>query len=322
MKYSELASISKKNMRKNGVVSYVIFAFLMLMGASFLLLCIFLDTLYLAIVPLIVIPVIFACFVSVIALREQDPLTFRAFLRGFGSYYTSKFNSTFRVFKSALLSFLVYIIFSLVYGLILNLCLYYNNAFDYQAVAADIIAHINVSYSDLQIIFNNHREFINILMIYYRLPCLFVFSISFTFLICFYSPSLFYRLDTPQLPGQLNKIVHGLVIKNNRKEYVSTFLKLNWPMFVILLGGFALGAVIGYYTIGTSFSMFAFGMAIGFFTSFGFYGPHLLANNETIYTVFKSKYGQEEDRLKNEYTKTIQQLLDEFNDTKKDSDES
>ena len=326
MKMRDLMEKSKQNYRKSGFISHVIFLFLTLLAASFMMLCLFFVDLFLIIVPLIVIPILFACQVIVILLREEQYLTFRGFINCFTNYFTGKFASTFRVLKSALFSLVVYLVFLIIYSLTLNLSLYSVDYMGYHQVVDEITTGTLAGQLDIDAILNNHKAFFNQLLIFTNVPNLFVFAFTFTYLTSLYSVGLFDRLDKIDEPGKLNKLAQERVMSKYRKEYVTSFLKLNWPLLLLFAIGFTGGAFIGYFTLGSYTGVFTLGVVLALFLSFGLFGPFYLANNEAIYQLFKDRYIKEKEFVKGKYALTLEDLVKQYEkeseDKKKDSNES
>ena len=327
MKTRELMAISMDNYRKNGIIAHVIFFFLSLLAAAFLLLCLFYVDLFLLIVPLIAIPIFFAAQVIVVLLREENYLTFGGFFNCFKNYFTSKFASTFRVIRSAMWSFLIYIVFAIVYGIAINLSFYYTNYMGYAEIFAEISTTQIASTSDINEIYNLHKEFFNNLLIYMNVPSLFVSAISFIYLIGRNAIGLFDRLNNMGEPGELNKLAHNILAKHLN----GAFIKLNWPLFILFAGGFAGGATLGYYYLGTYNGVYTLGIAIAIFATFGLYGPFFLANNEAIYISFKDQYVSEKIKLKGQLMMSVEEMMKKFqekhpeqfqDEQKNDSDES
>lgn len=324
MKTGDLYTKSLKIYRKNGIISHILHFLLGALASGFVLLGLFYVDLFLLIVPVIVIPLIFTAQIATILLRDQEVITVAGLFNCIKSFYSNKFNSTYRIFRSFLFSLAIGIGFSIIYGLVVNLSLYSVNYMNYQGIANDFIEHINTSVEELQLLINKYEPFFSMLLIITSTPTLFVFCFSFLFISSKHAVSLFDRLDKPELDGRINKMVQENIIRNNRKEYEKLFTSLNWPLYVLFILGFGAGALLGYITLGTYTAVFILGLSIAIFVSFGLYGPFLLANNETLYLYFKLKYDLETDMIRKKYKTTIEQLMQklEDEDEKKDSDES
>ncbi|MBO6280707.1 MAG: hypothetical protein J6M95_03925 [Bacilli bacterium] len=323
MRANELYKMSWNNYKRSGCISNILHFFLGLLAASFVLFGLFLSDLFIIVVPLLVIPTIFACQLATILLREQEMISFKGFVRCFGSYFSSKFNSTYRVIRSALWAFLIYIIFAVIYGVIVNLILYSNNFMGYQEIVKDVVDHLNVTPEEMTALLGKYDYFFKELLIYNYVPSLFVFSLSFIIVSTRFSVSLFERLENYEQSGRLDKIIQQNVMSKYFKEYNLTFIKLNWPLFLIYIISFGIGAYLGYLFFGSYTGIFTLGLSISIFVSYGIYGPFLLSNNEAIYESFKDKYISEVEILKTSFTSKLDELMKQIEEeNKKDSNES
>ena len=321
MKTKDLMAISSSNYRKNGLISHLVFFLLAVLAAAFLLLCLFWVDLFLIIVPLIVIPIFFAAQVVVIALRDEDYLTFGGFFNCFKTYFSPKFASTFRIIKSAIYSFVVYLIFSIVYGFAINLSFYYTNFMNYAGIMTDIFNNVLTNPLDIEMFVNTYKDFFSIIMIYTNVPTLFVSAITFIYLIGINNIGLFDRMNNIQEIGQINKLAHENLLRNYRKEIHLSFIKLNWPLFLLFIIGFGGGSVLGYFYLGTYNGVYTLGIALAILLSFGLYGPFYLANIEALYEAFKDKYFDEKNKFKGKVAESLEDLIKQYENKNDNQDE-
>ena len=326
MKCRELIRISMDNYRKNGLISHVLFFFLGLLACSFLLIGLLWIDVSLIVIPFIAIPIIFSAMIATNLLREQNYMTLGGFFRCFGTYFSSKFNSTFRVIRSGIISFAIYLGTSIILSLVINLTFYHTNFMNYQAMVDEVLAFKSISAQDLYAIMNKFKDLINITMIYSNVPASFTFALFFIFFTTRNSATLFDRLATMEFDGRINAITQEQIMKRYYKEYNATYFKLNWPIFPLFLLGFAGGAYLGYITLIDYSSVFTMGLVVGLFVVFGLFGPFYLANTETLYMVFKDRYESEREILKGQFTESLEKFIEEMKkreeESKKDSNES
>ena len=108
IKIRDLWQISKQNHRKNGLISYVIFFFSTIFSCGFIALNIIFPTIFLITVPFVVIPLFFACQISIVLMRDAEQLTLGGYFRCFFGYFGEHFRSTFRVIRSMLFSLIFF----------------------------------------------------------------------------------------------------------------------------------------------------------------------------------------------------------------------
>ena len=93
MNNKEFRALMWENYRKNGMISHVLFLFIMLLACSILMLSLFLYDLVLIFVPFVILPCLFVCEIATISFREQSLMTFRGFFRCFKTYFSEKFGN-------------------------------------------------------------------------------------------------------------------------------------------------------------------------------------------------------------------------------------
>ena len=323
----ELYRRSYTNYRNNGGLSHLIFGFIGLLVIGIMLLGLLSSSILLVLFPLVIFPMIFASEIYVYTLKDEGNVTFGNVFRCYGAFFFNQYSSTFRIFKSALKSFLIYLGFALIYVLSLDLSLYYNNYNGFKEIIDNIVSVIRTSGDSEGVIaiYEQYKEFFNTLLIYNHVPTMFIFSISMLFFTNNNSVSFFYRFKKQTLNGNVSKLIHEEVMKKNRKEYYLTYFVLKWPTYVLFIGGFILGGYIGYISFYTYNAIFTLGLIFALLFSFTIYGPFGFACNETIYQEFESQYDEELEGIKDDFLKDLPELikkLEEEKDKKKDSEES
>ena len=325
MTIRDLPSVSINNLRKNGIISLILFILVMLVSSGLLIVSYFLIDVTIIIVPFLVIPSFFACVLASYLMREEQLLTLRGFLKCFGIYFTGEFNSTFSVIRSFLKALLIAVVFGVIYAIVINLILYNINFMNFQANMSDITNHLGPTSENIDYVMTTYKDFLNMVMIINSLPVSFVLAMSFIFFASRASISIFTRMNTQEYLGQVNFIAHKNVMSKYSKEFNKAYFFLNWPLFIVFAISFAGGGLIGYLILPTYASVASFAIMIGTYVTLGLYGPFLTANNEAIYLYLKDKYDMEYDKLKIEANRSMEELLkklEEMNEErKKDSNE-
>ena len=325
MNNKEFRALMWENYRKNGMISHILFLFIMLLACSILMLGLFLYDLVLIFVPFVILPCLFVCEIATISFRDQSLMTLRGFFRCFKTYFSEKFNSTFRFFLSLLIGFLVSIIFGVIYITIIISILYHINFMDYQIVFNELNELLQQDYPNIIEFINAHKDFANTIAVICYVPTLFVFYLTFIFISTRHSVSLFNRLDNDaEAPGWISKTQTAEVIKKNRLSFTLTQLSYAWPLYILFIIGFGIGAYAGYMWVGTYASALTVGLSLALYMAYGIYGPFLLAGNEALYTKYRDQYSMIDKRMEQMFESTIEELIKkkEEEDTKKDSNES
>ena len=314
-KMKELWAISCSNHRKNGLIPYIIFLFTSLLMAGFLALGLISPLILILVVPLFVIPLFFAAEVSVISLRDMTYFTFRNFFKAFGFYFTNQFNSTYRVLKSMLFSLIFYGGTLLTSIFVSVIAFYFTNYCGFHEFIHSISIMDVISSEELLALIDKYEYLFNMLGVCTALPSVAMFYFAFMFLIEKNSISMFHRMENLSGSGKLMSDVHTLVYKNNKKLFLKYYLGLSWPLFDLIVGGFALGAYLGTLYQVNATVMCVIGIGTSLVLSLTIYGNMHLASKEAIYHVFKEEYINETNKIKKRVIKTLDSLIEEINKT-------
>ena len=324
VKIRDLRENSRQIWRKNGIIAYFICIFTTLIACGFLALNLLLSSLFVVLVPLIIMPLYFACQASIRLMRNTETLTIGGFFRCYFGYFSEHFASTFRVIRSSLFSLIFYGGVLLTSITVAIPCFYFLNYYGFKTFIDSI--NIFSSTSNIDALLNTYSNTIDMLFICISYPSLSVFSFVYLFLTDKNSISLFYRLDNTKYPGKYISSLNDLVIKNNKKQFYKSYFALNWPFYLLFLIGYGLGFYLGYLYYVDYVSLFTFSLICGLGISFILYGPNLFANKEAIYNSLKDKYVIEDAILKTQFASSIQNIINNYQESqennKKDSHES
>ena len=324
--YKELSKNSQKYHANSGYMAYILFFFGSLFSAGLLLINLLFPFLFIIIVPLFVIPIIFACQVALDVLKTERFLTFRDFLKCFTIYFSEHFRSTFRVLRSFAISLVAFGSVLLTSIFAVSLSFYYTDFMGSVAFVNDII---NSDLSDIEVIesiINDYRLYIDTVLICTELPALVASSLTFSYLVSRNSFNLIYRLKDFKYSGKYFASISDSMIKNNKKLYLQCYWSLNWPMILLFLLGLSIGGYIGYLYSYSYNAIFTFGFSIAVFVSFAIYGAKYYANKQAIAEYLLPEYKVEEFNFNSQFKDVLKDLINKMQnnaeDTKKDSDES
>ena len=308
MKISELRANSRENIRKNGLISIAIMFFCgLICGASMLIGLLFVDLLIL-VVPLIVLPTMFAFQRAILVLKSEQTLTFSLVFSGYQTYFNPRFSSTYSFFKNLLWLLIVYVGTGFVSMFVVNLVFYNLDFMGFKAILEEIV-NSDLAYETIALIYENHMEFIEIYMMAISLPSLFMVAIMAFYFYSTTGHSFFLRVSGVKYPGQYIKDLFIRTIRKNRGEFLKYYFALNWPMYILFFGGLALGGYVGSIFRFTYGSIFSFAVAFGILLSFGIYGAVYFANKEAIYNAMIDKIQKEDEVFKAEIKRTMQMMM-------------
>ena len=335
MKISELAENSRQNLRKNGLIAIVIMFFCgLICGAAMLINLLFVD-LFILIVPFIILPTMFAFQRAIIILRSEETLTFSMVFSGYGQYFSPRFNSTYSVLKNLLWLVIVYFGTTFITSIVVNLYFYAIDFMGFRDIINQIIES-GLSYEAIENVYTENAYFFSIYNMANSLPPLLAATVMGFYFFSTTGHSFFLRVSGVKYSGRYIKDLFIRTIRRHRGEFLKYYLALNWPMYVLFIGGLALGGFVGSAFRFDYGSIFSFATAFAIFLSFGIYGAVYFANKEAIYNAMMDNIQKEDEVFKEEIKRTIEQfagsidasiLIDETNpendeEQKNDSDES
>ena len=305
----ELRGLCRDNYHKNGYTAYLIFFFSMVVVAGVIAINLWLPYFFYLLVPMLIIPIFFACQASIILLRDAEQLTLGGFFKCFFGYFGEHFRSTFRVIRSFLFSLIFFggIFFTSL--IVTFISFYFTNYCGFH----DLVNSINIldvtSVTAIDEILNKYAYAINMYGICTSFPALTAMTFVFIYLCSKSSVSLFLRLNNYKITGRYLGIIHANVMKKNRKLFLKYYWSLNWPLCVLLVLGFGLGAYVGTLYQLSATSLYTFGLIIALFVAFVFYGPTYLANKEAISIAFKEQYDEESNLMASQIAASMEEFM-------------
>ena len=324
LKTRDLRKISAQNLHKNGIISYVLFLFAVLLACGFIALNLLVSSFFILTIPFVVLPLMFAAQAATRLMRDTSTLTLKGFFRCFFGYFSEHFRSSFRTIRSALFSLIFYGGVLLTSFTVALPCFYAFNYLNFKEFVDTLPTLLNQT-SSIDAFLDDYIKVFNMISVCTTFPALTAFAFVFVYLADRNSVSIFYRLDNVKNNGRYLALINDLVIKNNRKQFNKAYWALNWPFYLLFILGFAGGAYLGYLYSFDSSSLFTFGLIGAIFVSFVIYGPSLMANKEAIYKSLNNEYINEDALAKVRLANQLNDFLNQYankDGTKKDSDES
>ena len=314
---------SKENHAKTGLISYVLCFFVAILSGGLILLNLLVPGLFIIVGLFLVVPLIFALQVSINIMKSEAVMTFKGFISLIGIYFTEHFRSTFRVLKSGLFSIGVFAFFFLTSSLICSTAFYNSDFLGMKSLIADIQSANLADYDVLMSIYNDHLYLINVFLICTVFVSSVCMVMTFIYFASKYSFTLTYRINEPKYTGRMLMMVTENLLRNHRKEFLVAHWGTNFPMVIVFLGSYALGAYVGTLYSFDFNSLFTFGLSFALAISLITFGSKYFANKEAIADYFRPMYLLELKKLNKHLSKSIQEMIKSFEeDTKKDSEES
>jgi len=266
--------------------------------------------------PLLFCPIFFACYAILYTIKFGGTVTVGSTFKIGFTYFKNPNFGCFRLIRNLFKAVLVYLIASAVLSIV---CRYiftniygadFTNSYDELmsfSTSLDMEAFVNfLSQESLAIDYiNMYGSLANSCGIF-----------AFVFGIIYSSISLYTRINLQQAPAPA---VNGLVnefLKSYRKEYRRDFWYLNWPIFLLLLVGFAAGYLIiilgkfdyNYLIIITSLTGIIFMLP---------YVPFMFANMEALFDKYGPEFKKTGERMAEEALDNLKQRDDLSEEDKK-----
>ncbi len=320
---SELRKISRENRRKNGFISYLFFFLALLLVGGFLAMGLFGTIFFILFVPMVILPLFFAAQAATIISRNNEVITFSLFFKSIFTYFLEHFKATFRTWRSAAYSLIFYGAVLLTSQVFAISFFYIYNYYGFADMINSASKVISMSESEMTAFINSYTNTFQMFMITTSYPALTVFFFVYVYLCGTQSVTLFYRLKYLQMPGKYITLVYAETLKKNKKDFVKKYWALNWPLYLLLILGFALGSYLGTLYQFSAPSLFTLGAIVALFVAFVGFGPTYLANKEALAKSLEDDFVVEEAFQRKKLTQSFQDILKTMEEeTKKDSDES
>lgn len=237
------------------------------------------------VMPLVLIPLIFAIQIMHYGLRENTTPTGGIFFRFFRLYFSPGFMGVYRVINSILFALLAELGISMITGTIVT---YLGGNPAFANSVNELLEAMKVNDTDL----------INGILLRPEIQTLFYVSyipgfgmgVMVAFLSAsFNSMSLYYKVNNPTVNPAFSSKIY-LIAKNSiRGSLIKEYWALNWPLFVLFIAGYCGGACISYF----SELNYVFGQVIATLVGLGatiLYMPLFVTNLENIYLSHKDTW--------------------------------
>ena len=246
MSIKEIRTNALNIYRKHKLNSWVLSIICGLFIAALLLIGILSELFYLLIIPLVVFPFFFSCYVAHLGLFHKDELTARNLFKGYGLFFQNPYRSSFSAIKSFLKTFLVELAIS---GAVLGICYaIYSQSDTFTVTINEIIEQLGqntlTSETFQALLEANDNEVSNYVYLTNSITFL-IGALAFIVFITRESITIYTRLNIRNVP-LANQIARA-AIKVNYKRFNKAYFALNWPLIVILLLGMVSGCMLSIF---------------------------------------------------------------------------
>ena len=248
--------------------------------------------LFILMIPIIILPILFASHIACYYLEAQQPITVSALFRYYAGFYRPQFRSSFRGIRAFLISLAIYF-----GGMILSYIIFYalyQNL--YGATFNDTFSNLvnaymseEMSYEDLANLLNENNGFLLTFFTYVTSMPLPFAILWFIYSISFSSISIYYRSNISAASDSLIRLALNNTFLKIKRAYMKDWFSLNWPMLALSFVGAIVGALISILLIRNTMYLGAF-MCLGSVTLIVFFLPFYFSNMEVIYHHYESNF--------------------------------
>ena len=248
--------------------------------------------LFVLMIPIIVLPILFASHIACYYLEAQQPITMGALFRYYAGFYQPQFRSSFRGIRAFLISLafyfggmiLSYIIFYAIYQIVYGLT--FSDAFSNLVKA---YMSEDMSYEDLINILNENDGLLLTFFTYVSSLPLPLAILWFIYSISSSSISIYYRSNIRAVSNSLIRLALNNTFLKIKKAYLKDWFSLNWPILALSFVGAIVGACVSILLIKDVTYLGAF-ICLGSVLFIVFFLPFYFSNMEVIYHRYEAYF--------------------------------
>ena len=248
--------------------------------------------LFVLMIPIIVLPILFASHIACYYLEAQQPITMGALFRYYAGFYQPQFRSSFRGIRAFLISLafyfggmiLSYIIFYAIYQSVYGLTFSY--AF---SNLVKVYMSEDMSYEALINILNENDGLLLTFFTYVSSLPLPLAILWFIYSISSSSISIYYRSNIRAVSNSLIRLALNNTFLKIKKAYLKDWFSLNWPILALSFVGAIVGACVSILLIKNVTYLGAF-ICLGSVLFIVFFLPFYFSNMEVIYHRYEAYF--------------------------------
>lgn len=290
---NQLRNLAIKKYKENKLNSWLIGILCGLYITALVSINIVLDGSIIVTVPLLILPFFFATYLEKNRLNFASQVTFSSYIKSSLLYFSRPFYGCFRILSSLLKALLCFIISVSVLSFITTTVYFFAYPEQYEAIR-DTINTILDNEDFLAENLSNMVVFGSSQASWYFYICFVPSSlisiIYFVYRVLFESISFIIRFLLAKSNNSFVRLVIKTAFNENRKSLKKDFLSLNFPLFILLFVGSAVGVVISTLFLSDNIVIItSISITFGFFFMM-FFLPFYFVNMEVIFDKYESKF--------------------------------
>lgn len=253
----------------------------------------FIDVaLFVLMIPVIILPIMFASHIACYYLEAQQPITMAALFRYYAGFYQPQFRSSFRGIRAFLISLAFYF-----GGMVLFYVIFYSI---YQSVYGTTFTesfsnlvktymYEEMSYEDLIGVLNENNGLLLTFFTYVSSMPLPFAILWFIYSISSSSISIYYRSNIRAVSNSLIRLALNNTFLKIKKAYLKDWFSLNWPILALSFLGAIVGAILSIFIFKNITYLGAF-ICLGSVLFIVFFLPFYFSNMEVIYHRYEAYF--------------------------------
>jgi hypothetical protein len=246
----------------------------------------------LVLLPFVILPFFFACYMLHLGLSYGSELTFGGLTRFFLLYFKRPFNGCFSAIKAIIRYIIASLLFEVLFGFVAYLiCVSINSGSFYAMIETlmEVVTSIEEPVVDVKDALGENYWMYTLFMDISTIPTAIASFIYFVYAIVFSSGSIYLRAKFRNINGRFLTMVYKFTTKNVARKYKRDFFSLEWPLFLLMIIGGGLGAYLPILIYGSSALSVIFGIAGSLILSM-FYLPFHFANMEVLFNKYEESF--------------------------------
>ena len=282
------------------------------------------DLLVLIAVPLIMLPIVFACYIACYYLKAGQPVTVSAIARYSIGFFRPQFRGSFRGIRSFLSALLFYL--AGLFIAYIAMYLIFKNV--YEVLFSDALTNLikqymssDMTYEDLTNALQENDGILLTFIIYVTVLPLPVAIVRFIYAISLASISIYYRNNCVGSTASLISLAINNTYAFFRRKIRKDWFSLNWPLLALSLIGSILGGLIAFLFVKDPIYLSVF-VTLGSVALLCFFLPVYFSNMETLYERYADAFKEGNKRAIESILARIQSSIDLTDDEKRGLEES
>lgn len=263
-------------------------------AALILLVCFWMMGFSLLLIPLVILPALFATYVAHFLLEQKQMVTFGAYTSYFFNYFRRKYRSSFRFFSSLMWCLLFGLLASFIFGTIAYFVVTNIDRAGFESAEQAIIeaaqdASIFINYGSLKDLLGENYYIFSLYTALSLLPPVFVMWFVFFYHISRNSLSIYLRLHIKNADPIYIQALYRYTYMSHKSQINRDYWYLNWPLYLLMFVGFIAGVFLS--SLKTfDVDILIIGGLIGANVLPVFFYPFYFANMESMFKKWKRAF--------------------------------